>query len=227
MPSEKVAGALERLGVDVAADSFGHYGVPGMKWGRRKGPDSSPPAKKAPVGSVERLHQDMKARGLVLDKKTNTYRSPGAKPASPETMARVRLAAAGKGAAISKAQIKADTKVIKKIARDDAKLQDQRLRGVSRIVQYGGDAKKANRAATREAVTNALRNATAVGLTVGAASVAATAGIAVPGVLVGGVAVLAGISAAGKMTQTVRDIRNVNSAAGVFNPNSLLNRQNG
>ncbi len=196
MPSEKVAGALERLGVDVPTDSFGHYGVQGMKWGKRKASDS---------GSS----------------------SSSSKKTSPETMARVRLAAAGKGAAISKAQIKADTKVIKKIAKDDAKLQDQRLRGVSRIVQYGGDAKKANRASTREAVSNALRNAAAVGLTVGAASVAATAGIAVPGVLVGVVAVLAGISAAGKMSQTVRDIRNVNSAAGVFNPNSLLSRQNG
>ena len=40
MPSEKVAGALERLGVDVPADSFGHYGVPGMKWGQRKARDS-------------------------------------------------------------------------------------------------------------------------------------------------------------------------------------------
>lgn len=196
MPSEKVAGALERLGVDVPADSFGHYGVPGMKWGKRKASDS---------GSS----------------------SSSSKKTSPETMARVRLAAAGKGAAISKAQIKADTKVIKKIAKDDAKLQDKRLRGVSRIVQYGGDAKKANRASTREAVSNALRNATAVGLTVGVASVAATAGIAVPGALIGGVAVLAGLSAAGKMNQTVRDIRNVNAASRVFNPNSLLNRQNG
>ena len=196
MPSEKVAGALERLGVDAPADSFGHYGVPGMKWGKRKASDS---------GSS----------------------SSSSKKTSPETMARVRLAAAGNGAAISKAQIKADTKVIKKIAKDDAKLQDKRLRGVSRIVQYGGDAKKANRASTREAVSNALRNATAVGLTVGVASVAATAGIAVPGALIGGVAVLAGLSAAGKMNQTVRDIRNVNAASRVFNPNSLLNRQNG
>ena len=40
MPSEKVAGALERLGIDVPADSFNHYGVRGMKWGRRKGSDS-------------------------------------------------------------------------------------------------------------------------------------------------------------------------------------------
>ena len=218
MPSEKVAGALERLGVDVPADSFNHYGVPGMKWGQRKAQSS---------GSTDSVRKMAEKRGMIYDKKSNSYSSAGAKKASPETMARVRLAAAGKGAAISKAQIKADTKVIKKIAKDDAKLQDQRLRGVSRIVQYGGDAKKANRAATRSAVSNALRNAAAVGLTVGAASVAATAGIAVPGVLVGGVAVLAGISAAGKMSQTVRDIRNVNSAAGVFNPNSLLSRQNG
>lgn len=116
MPSEKVAGALERLGVDVPADSFNHYGVPGMKWGQHKAQNSG-------------------------SKSSSSVKKP-----SPETMARVRLA---------------------------------------------------------------------------------TAGIAVPGVLVGGVAVLAGISAAGKMSQTVRDIRNVNSAAGVFNPNSLLSRQNG
>jgi hypothetical protein len=218
MPSEKVAGALERLGVDVPADSFGHYGVPGMKWGQRKASDS---------GSADSVRKMAEKRGMVYDKKSNSYSSAGAKKPSPETMARVRLAAAGKGAAISKAQIKADTKVIKKIAKDDAKLQDKRLRGVSRIVQYGGDAKKANRASTREAVSNALRNATAVGLTVGVASVAATAGIAVPGALIGGVAVLAGLSAAGKMNQTVRDIRNVNAASRVFNPNSLLNRQNG
>ena len=36
MPSEKVAGALSRLGIDVPVSEFGHYGVPGMKWGVRR-----------------------------------------------------------------------------------------------------------------------------------------------------------------------------------------------
>lgn len=40
MSSEKVAGVLDRLGVEVPVDEFAHYGVPGMKWGQRKARDS-------------------------------------------------------------------------------------------------------------------------------------------------------------------------------------------
>ena len=36
MPSEKVAGALSRLGIEVPVSEFGHYGVKGMKWGVRR-----------------------------------------------------------------------------------------------------------------------------------------------------------------------------------------------
>ncbi|HMT88070.1 MAG TPA: hypothetical protein PKC73_00420 [Dermatophilaceae bacterium] len=50
-------------------------------------------------------------------------------------------------------------------------------------------------------------------------------GVDAPAV-VGGVAVLAGISATGKMTQTIGEIRTVNAGAAVFNPNTLLSRTN-
>ena len=36
MPSEKVVGVLDRLGIEVPSDEFGHYGVKGMKWGKNK-----------------------------------------------------------------------------------------------------------------------------------------------------------------------------------------------
>ena len=181
MPSEKVAGALERLGVDVPSDSFGHYGVPGMKWGQRKARDS---------GSS----------------------SSGSSKTPADKKAKVT----------AKAVSRADSKEIKKIAKSDAKTQATRLRGVSRIMEFGGDAKKANRNSTKRMVNNILRGTLAVGLTAGALSVA---GISAPAV-VGGVAVLAGISATGKMTQTLGEIRNVNAGAAAFNPNTLLNRTN-
>ena len=31
MPSEKVVGVLDRLGIEVPADEFGHYGVKGTR----------------------------------------------------------------------------------------------------------------------------------------------------------------------------------------------------
>ncbi len=222
MPSEKVAGVLERLGVDVPAESLSHYGVPGMKWGQRKASDSgSSKSKKAPIGSVERMHQDAKAQGLVFDKKTNSYSPPGQPKASAETMARVRVAAAGKGAAISKSQIRADVKMIRKIDRRDTKIQGQRLQGISRIMEFGGSAKKANRESTRKLVNSILLGATGVAIVgVAAASVSA------PPVFLAGASVMAALSSAGVMNRTIKDTRNVNSAAGVFNPNTLLNRTN-
>lgn len=39
MPSEKVVGVLDRLGVEVPSDEFGHYGVKGMKWDKNLTPE--------------------------------------------------------------------------------------------------------------------------------------------------------------------------------------------
>lgn len=181
MPSEKVAGALERLGVDVPAEDLAHYGVPGMKWGQRKASDSgsSSSSSKKPVDKVTKV--------------------------------------------TAKAVSRSDSKEIKKIAKDDAKTQAGRLKGVSRIVRYDGDAKKAKRASTRAMVGNILRGSLLVG---GTAGVLTIAGISAPALVVGA-GVIAGLSATGQMSRTLSEIRNVNSASEVFKPNTLLSRTNG
>jgi len=36
MPSNKVIEVLDRIGIEVPSEEFGHYGVKGMKWGKTK-----------------------------------------------------------------------------------------------------------------------------------------------------------------------------------------------
>lgn len=39
MPSEKVVETLDRLGIEVPSEEFGHYGVKGMKWDSKLTPE--------------------------------------------------------------------------------------------------------------------------------------------------------------------------------------------
>lgn len=214
MPSEKVIDALDRLGIEVSSEEFGHYGVPGMRWGKRK--SYSPEIAKARA-DIKKMAEE---QGLVYNKKTDSYSSPGAPKTDPVTAARIRDVAVSKGASISDAQRKADARLIKKDDKKNLKIQDQRLKGVSRIMDYGGNAKGANRSSRRELTVNLVRNTLALGLTGAALSFGAPIPIAA------GLAAYASLNAAGKLNQTLTDIRNVNSAAEVFNPNTLLNLRN-
>lgn len=204
---------LNANGITLSEEEIAHYGVVGMKWGKRKSATggSAKPKKPSVVNPKDifgnpKIVREMErsGRGLSGKEKSQAQAKVVSKYAQKDPK---KLASAAKRETAK--QLKAD-----RLA------EFKRLKGVSRIVAYGGDKKAANRASTIQFVGAALKGAAAVGLTT--AVVASTGGSALFPI---GVAVLAAPKTAAIMNRSVSDIKNVNSAAEVFNPSALLTKK--
>lgn len=87
MPSEKVVEVLDRLGIEVPSNEFGHYGVKGMKWDKNLTPEEREKKRLAELAKAaeKATNQNNRASALaklgnnLFDKKTSYVQQTGAK----------------------------------------------------------------------------------------------------------------------------------------------------